>query len=197
MLRILSKNDFKGLQVHTTLPDISEEFEDVFDNGLFKLGLWLEYWENPVINFKFHVFENVVTIYSGNFSSQFSKEDLETFFRGTVHLGDLYEWVKTDINIEIKDKQSKESDQITEIWKYDTKIFYGYWNKIMTETDVLFKNYYEFLLQNTKIVRSLPYTWGQGLLLRCMDPQNTDDKIYWTNLCALKLYVTRKYNGSN
>lgn len=197
MLRILSKNDFKGLQVHTTLPVISEEFEDIFDNGLFKLGLWLEYWENPVINFKFHIFENVVTIYSGNFSSQFSKVDLETFFRGTVHLEDLYEWVKNEVTIDILDRKSKESDEITEIWKYDTKIFYGYWNKIMTETDVLFKNYYEFLLQNTKTIRSLPYTWGQGLLLRCIDPQNIDDKIYWTNLCALKLYVTRKYNGSN
>lgn len=194
MLRILSKKDFIGIPVHVTLPHLFEEYEEFMDNQIFKEGLWLEYWDNPVINFKFHILAGIVTIYSGDFSSSFSREELEIFFKGVIHLDDLFEWIGNKVSLEVKNELPKDSDKITEIWKYDTEIYFGYGNKIMKSEDPLFSNHYEFLVQNTKIIRSLPYNWGTGLKFRCLDPKDIDDKLYWINLCALKLYVTRKYN---
>ena len=198
MLRILSKKDFQDIQVHTTLPHLFEEYEELMDtNKIFKEGLWLEYWDNQVINFKFHVISGIVTIYSGNFSSNFTQEELDIFFRGVVHIDDLFEWVENNVTLEVKEKLPKASDKITEIRKYDTEIYFGYGNDIMKPEDPLFSNYYEFLIQNTKTIRSLPYNWGTGLKFRCLNPKDIDDKLYWINLCALKLYVTRKYSRSN
>lgn len=195
MLKILSKKDFVGIPVHVTLPHQFEEYEEfICTNGIYKEGLWLEYWDNQVINFKFHVFSGIVTIYSGDFSSNFTQSELEIFFQGVVHIDDLFEWVKDKVTLEVKEKLPKNSDKITEIWKYDTEIHFGYGNEIMNSKDPLFYNHYEFLVQNTKIIRSLPYNWGTGLVFRCLDPKDIDDKLYWINLCALKLYVTRKYN---
>lgn len=195
MLKVLSKKDFIGTPVHTTLPHLFEEYEEFMDtNRIFKEGLWLEYWDNPVINFKFHVLSGIVTIYSGDFSSNFTQSELEIFFRGVVYIDDLFEWIGNKVTLEVKEKLPKDSDKITELWKYDTEIYFGYENEIMKPEDPLFSNYYEFLVQNTKIIRSLPYTWGTGLKFRCLDPKDIDDKLYWINLCALKLYVTRKYN---
>ena len=110
MLRILSKKDFQDIQVHTTLPHLFEEYEELMDtNKIFKEGLWLEYWDNQVINFKFHVISGIVTIYSGNFSSNFTQEELDIFFRGVVHIDDLFEWVENNVTLEVKEKLPKAS----------------------------------------------------------------------------------------
>ena len=196
MLKILSKKSFDGVPVQTTLSEPSLEFEEIFDDDIFKRGLWLEYWEDQVVNFKFHVILNVVTIYKNEFSAQFTEEELGIFYKSVVHLEDLYQYIDKEISLEVLEKLPGESSKISEIWKHDVKLFL-FGNSEFNEKDPIFKNYYGFKLQNTKIVRSLPYLWGSGIKLRCLDTTDLDEKYYWTNLCILKLYVTRKYHNCN
>lgn len=192
MLRILNKKDFQGLTQVAILKD--DRFSsDFFGEKFFETGIWYEYWENEIINFRFHSLYNIITIYSGWFSSQYQEKDLETFFKVVVKPEEILEFLDKEVTLEIKNSIPKESDLITKVWKYD---FEKYFCNVDQE-DKFFTEHHEILLNNTKIIRCLPYNWGSGLKLYCPDKLDLDDKIYWFNLCLLKLYVTRWYKRSD
>lgn len=199
MLQIISKKDCLGLTPLYSFLEPSEEFQDYAERtGAFKEGLWLEYWENQVINFKFLYLGGIITVYSGNFSSFFTKEELKNFFTGNVHYSDILKWVNNEVSLEILDAKPSNSKEIKNIYKYDVSIsFYDsdLFPYIEREKDDLFCNYYEYKIQNSKIIRCLPNIWGG---FRFYSPEkDIDEKLYWINLCALKIYVTRKYSTSN
>ena len=187
MLRILSKKDFTGITPLFTFPELTEEFNEFQALGIWREGLWLEYWENQVINFKFHVYSGIVTIYSGWFISQYSEAEIIIFWKETIHFGDLLEWIKNDIDLKIISQTSEEDPSLTKIWKYDYKCSFYIFRE-----DRIFKDHTEFLVQNTKIIRSLPYSWGTGLKLYGPGLDDIDEKIYWFNLVFSKLcYMNR------
>ena len=192
MLRILNRKEFLGLTPIATFKD-NIFYDGFFGERFFKTGIWCEYWENDIINFKFNFLNDRVTIYSGWFSSQYDEKDLETFFKLVVKNEELLEFLDKEVTLEIKTSLPKESDLITKIWKFN---FDHYFYNVDCEDD-FFSKYYEILLNNTKIIRCLPYNWGSGLKLYCPDKLDLDDKIYWFNLCLLKLYVTRWYKRSD
>ena len=192
MLRILNKKDFQGLTQVAILKD-DRFYCDFFGESFFETGVWYEYWENEIINFKFHALYDIITIYSGWFSSQHQEKDLETFFKIAVKPEEILEFLDKEVTLEIKNSIPGGSDLITKVWKYDfKKYFYN-----VDPGDKFFKEHHEILLNNTKIIRGLPYNWGSGLKLYCPDKLDLDDKIYWFNLCLLKLYVTRWYKRSD
>lgn len=188
MLRVLKKTDFQNLEVLTSLPNLSEEFLELAWQGFCREGFWLEYWEDPVINFKFNVVGGIVTIYKGKFSSLFTQKELELFFNSNVHVKDIFTWAKYSVSLDVKETLPKDSKKITKIWKYDYKY---YFSGIVKPDDPIFTKYHEFTVQNTKIIKSLPYIWN-SLSLYCENFKDLDDKIYWINLCILA-YVARKY----
>lgn len=191
MLRVLNKTEFQNLDIQTSLINISDEFLEFIWSGFYREGLWLEYWENPVINFKFNIVGGIVTIYKGDFSSLFTTKELELFFNNNVHVRDLLDWARDNVNLEVVKTLPMNSKKITKIWKYDYK-YYLSLSSALKEDNPIFKNYYEFNIQNTKIIKSLPYMWC-SLSLYCENSKDLDDKIYWINLCMLT-YVARKYN---
>lgn len=191
MLRIINRKEFKGLTPIATIID-NRFSNDFFGENFFRKGEWFEYWENQIINFKFHSLYNVITIYSGQFTSLFKKEDLEVFFKLVVNPENLLEFLDKEVTLEIKRSIPKDSEEITKIWKYDfDKYFYTLGN------ESFFEEYHEILLNNTKIIKCLPYSWGCGFKLYCPDKLDLDDKLYWFNLCLLKLYATNWYKRSN
>ena len=191
MLRILSKKDFTGSTPLFTFPELTDEFNEFQNLGIWREGLWLEYWENQIINFKFHVYSGIVTIYSGWFISQYSESEITTFWKETIHFSDLLEWIKNDVDLKVISHTPREDPSLTKIWKYDYEC-YIYGLPDASREDPIFKNHTEFLVQNTKIIRSLPYDWGTGLKLYGPDLDDIDEKIYWFNLVFSKLCYMNK-----
>lgn len=192
MLKILGRKEFDGLTPIVSF--ISDKFtKDFFGKEFFRSGLWLEYWENDIINFKFNCFCNTVTIYSGWFSSQQTEENLKTFFNLVVNPDDLFDFLDNEVTIKLIYTIPKDSNCITKVWKYN---FNHYFHRLSYD-DAFFNDYREYTINDTKTIRCLPYSWGAGLRLYSPDNMNLDDKLYWFNLFLIKLYVTRWYKRSD
>lgn len=163
---------------------------DLFEERIWNEGIFLEYWENQILNFKFSYIDGVITIYSGEFISDYSEEEVKIFFSSNIKIHDTYSWVKDNVKLEILDTRDINDEGIKEIWKYDYE--YSNWNDF--SNDELFSKYHEYLIQNSVIVRCLPYDWGSIIKMCCPDRNlRLEEKNYWLNLCLTKLYVDRNY----
>ena len=201
MLRVLNKKDFSGLS-----PKLSYLTEVKFnpEEYIFPEGLWLEYRDddNPWLTIKLNIIDKLVTIFYNEFTSDYTDEELSIFLKYNLKFDDLLDWVYSNVEMIETDRKDKKSTDIKNIYLYSFDRYILTYNggggDSLNLSDV-FSEYVEYVFpQNSVTVRCLPYEWGK---VKFFSPDNLDfdDKIYWFNLCILKLYanVTRQHKGSD
>lgn len=189
MLSIHRKSDFDSLQVLYTLPGVTDIFKSI--SSLFNGGIFLEYWEDSAINFKFHVFDGIVSIYSGLMSDLYTSDEFQVFFNSVIKLSDLYDWVHSNVTIELIDSVSRDSPKLSKIYKFrgDLDI-----------PEELFREEIDgkclrFRLQNSVDIQLFPYEWGSYCKYRFSEVMCPSERYYYSRLCIIKLYVEREYKN--
>ena len=145
-------------------------------------GAFFEYYENPLINFKFFYVLGKVSILRGSYLDDYSPEEVETNFSILVKLEDLFSWLDS-IQFEcIKCIPTDTMGGIKGLYKF------GYFTTIYSfSDDPILSNYCEFKINNSTIIRSYPYLCYFKKL--GFDVINNEDKkynLYWIVLCLLK-----------
>ena len=148
--------------------------------GGFDGGIYFEYYENDVINFKFFYILGSISILEGPFSSTFSSSEMNSFFDCCIKLSDLEEWLD-QVPFSILKCLNKNDPEIKQIWKMTHIVDLS---RVEDERGVenLCEYYYEFKIYSVTI-RSYPYYWTDSIRCEISDENN---KIYWTILCLLK-----------
>lgn len=174
MLKIIPTPESRKVLYTLSSPKWEETFE-IFD---FSQGIYFEYSENEVIDFKFYYFLNQIAILDGPFSSQFTPQEMESFFDTWVNLDELWDWLDSEVSLKITKVLDKDDRSIQKIWKMND--FFGL---DKTKYPELYSNYYEFQL-STATIRCMPYNcWSNSLKMYISDENN---KIYWITLWQLK-----------
>lgn len=148
----------------------------------YQYGIYFEYFENDLINFKFFYALEKISILDGPFSSKFSLDEMTSFFDCCVDLSELWEWID-QIPFKIIDCLNIYDETISEIWKMTEIIDLDYFDeKVKTS---LLQYYFEFQV-STSLIRSLPYRCNRFTSFIEIDVSEEKDKIYWITLCLLR-----------
>lgn len=185
MLKIIEEQ--KDKPVYTIGLRIDLE-ESLVYKSIWTEGLWMEYYEDPVVNFRLFLFNGTISVLPGKFVESFSQEEMEGFISSRINfVKDLEEWVDKEVKLELLESKDITDPFLRGFYKFDWEKYVG--KEI--QSDIAGR--YNIWSLNSKIIHSIPYSWTtSGLKFYCKDPLGLFEKMYWFNLCLTKLYVDGK-----
>ena len=188
MIRILREKFVADVQYIVELPE--NPFEELRLEHLWTGGFRGEYWEDEVVNFKFLIYNNYVSVYRSLFTEMHCESDVELFVRNNINIENLLEWFDKEVSLEVINV-SPDDDSVKEIWKFD-------YQQCLTPPLLIEKDKHTVFRVNSQIIESIGYRpWADALKMRGDGITENRDKYYWFNLCLTKLYANRKHQTSD